>query len=139
MLVTQKYWLAWENERNVQHGPVFIELIRRAFAVDEVVMVGHHFVFEPKAAMQHLDLTKLNEIPSADTLLFDHEIMSEVFGPADAIDIMVALARLPAAKRDPYVRDRLAQLPPLVSRKAVAPPAKPMTADPWTVNPELIH
>lgn len=139
MLVTQKYWLAWENERNVQHGPVFIELIQRAFEVDEVVMVGHHFVFEPKAAMQHLDLTKLNEIPSADTLLFDHEIMTEVFGPDKAVAIMVALARLPAAKRDEYVRARLAELPPM--RPANAPVMQPRAkaADPWTVNPELIH
>lgn len=138
MLKTVKYWLAWENERNVHHGAVFIELIQRAFEVGEVVMVGHHFVFEPKAAMQHLDLTKLNEIPSADTMLFDHEIMTAVFADR-AVEIMVALARLPAAKRDDYVRDRLAELPPLKARNAPMPQAKAMRADPWTVNPELIH
>lgn len=109
---TNKYWLQFENDRNTHHGQIFIDLIKRAFRVDEVVMVGHHFVFEPQAAMQKLDLTQLNEIPSADTLLFDHDIMTAVFG-ADAIPLMVEMARRPCSARDDVVRTALEKLPPL--------------------------
>lgn len=118
MLQTSKYWLQCENDRNTHHGDVFISLIKRAFGVDEVVMVGHHFVFEPQSAMTALDLTKLNEIPSADTLLFDHEIMTAVFA-GRAVDIMVECARTPVAHRDEIIRRELAALDTL-ERDAVA-------------------
>lgn len=111
-LQTTKYWLQAENDRNTHHGDVFIDLIKRAFGVDEVVMVGHHFVFEPKGSMAALDLTHLNEIPSADTLIFDHDIMGEVFGE-DAERIMVQCALAKVADRDALVREALDRLPPL--------------------------
>lgn len=108
-LTTSKYWLQAENDRNTHHGDVFIALIQRAFGVDEVVMVGHHFVFEPKSAMSALDLTKLNEIPSADTLIFDHQIMGAVFG-AGAVPLMIQLASVPSESRDAIVRTALDSL-----------------------------
>lgn len=109
-LKTNKYWLQAENDRNTHHGQIFIDLIKRAFRTDEVVMVGHHFVFEPEAAMKQLDLTQLNEIPSADTLLFDHEIMGAVFGE-QAVPLMIELAKVPCDSRDQIVAEALAKLP----------------------------
>lgn len=94
MLTNAKYYLQVENDRNTRRGALFIDLIKAAFGVDEVVMVGHHFVFEPTTAMQALDLAKLNEIPSADTLMFDHDIMGDVFGNM-AEFLMRQLASLP--------------------------------------------
>lgn len=101
-LSTDKYWLQAENDRNTHHGLIFVDLIKRAFGVDEVVMVGHHFVFEPDAAMQKRDLTQLNEIPSADTMIFDHDIMGAVFGDR-ARAIMIECACTPAAQRDEII------------------------------------
>lgn len=106
MLTNSKYWLQAENDRNTHHGDVFIDLVKRAFGIDEVVMVGHHFVFEPQSAMTALDLTKLNEIPSADTMIFDHDIMKEVFGDK-AIPLMMQLAQVRAEERDAIVRQAL--------------------------------
>ncbi len=97
--MVHKYWLQTENDRNVRHGQVFIDLLHRAFGPEEVIMVGHHFVFEPKDSMQALDLANLNEIPSADTLIFDHDIMGAVFGER-AIPIMGQLAAVPAERRE---------------------------------------
>lgn len=108
-LQNPKYWLQAENDRNVHNGPIFIDLIKRAFGVDEVVMVGHHFVFEPQSSMTALDLTKLNEIPSADTLLFDHEIMGEVFGDR-ALAIMIECAQTSCDERDSVIRRELGAL-----------------------------
>lgn len=109
MLTNAKYYLQAENDRNTHHGPVFIDLIKRAFGVDEVVMVGHHFVFEPQQAMQKFDLSKLNEIPSADTMLFDHDIMRAVFGDR-ALEIMARLSQTPAESRDAIVQTELSKL-----------------------------
>lgn len=105
-LQTSKYWLQAENDRNTHNGALFIDIIREAFCVDEVVMVGHHFVFEPQEVMQKLDLTKLNEIPSADTVLFDHDIMGAVFGPVSGI-VITQLAMLPVTngQRDAKARE----------------------------------
>lgn len=112
--MTVPYFLQVENDRNTHNGLVFIEIIRRAFETDEVVMVGHHFVFEPAAAMKVLDLTKLNEIPSADTLIFCHPIMTAVFG-ADALPLMAHLSQVPSEERETILRAALAKLPPLPS------------------------
>lgn len=112
-LTNAKYYLQAENDRNTHHGSLFIDIIKRAFGVDEVVMVGHHFVFEPQTAMTALDLTQLNEIPSADTIIFDHDIMGSVFGARDSIRIMQDLASLPVALRDARLRDYLTQYYPI--------------------------
>ncbi len=107
-----KYYLQAENDRNTHNGMIFIEIIKRAFRVDEVVMVGHHFVFEPQSAMKQLDLTQLNEIPSADTMLFDHPIMIAVFGD-EALPLMARLSQVGCEARDALVREALNKLPPL--------------------------
>lgn len=109
MLTNPKYWLQAENDRNVHNGSLFVNIIKAAFGIDEVVMVGHHFVFEPRTAMTELDLTKLNEIPSADTVLFDHDIMGAVFGPVSGM-VIVELAKHPVSTgaRDAKARELFA-------------------------------
>jgi hypothetical protein len=107
------YYLQAENDRNTHNGMLYIQLIQRAFGADEVVMVGHHFVFEPKADMQALNLHTLNEIPSADTMLFDHDIMGAVFGN-EARFVMAHLAMTPRGDRDTVLAAELAKLPAMV-------------------------
>lgn len=103
-LTNAKYYLQAENDRNTHHGDLFVDILKRAFGLDEVVMVGHHFVFEPASAMAAQDLSKLNEIPSADTIMFDHDIMGEVFGES-AVRIMMDLAGTRVEMRDKLLRD----------------------------------
>lgn len=98
-----KYYLGSENDRNTHHGDLFMTLIKEAFGVDEVVMVGHHFVFEPSQDMVRRDLSHMNELPSADTTLFDHPIMTAVFGDK-AIPLMQAMAGVPVEQRDEILR-----------------------------------
>lgn len=135
MLTHAKYYLQAENDRNTHDGQLFIDILKRAFGADEVVMVGHHFVFEPKQSMEALDLTKLNEIPSADTVMFDHDIMREVFGERYYVRIMQDLAATPVEGRDKLLRDYYNQHYPLPL--TVAPqPATPVTsADDWRDPP----
>ena len=89
-----KDYLGFENERNKKWAPLYTAIIQKAWGADTDVLIGHHLCTE-----QNKDLKTENEIPSADTLIFDHEIMDKVFGVA-AHGIMRGLATVPSDKRD---------------------------------------
>lgn len=86
-----KDYLLSENERNHRNHPLYQRLMKLALGECDV-LVAHHLTFtfaneEP------------NEIPSADTLIFDLDLMSKVFG-TQAQDIMAHLAQLGVDARD---------------------------------------
>lgn len=96
MVQTVKDYLVSENERNKRNASLFTRILLHAFPEyqPEQVIIGHHltFMFDNK-------LDTVDEVPSADTMMFDHFIMTRVFG-SQAIAIMVELARWPVDKRD---------------------------------------
>lgn len=103
-----KNYLETENERNKKNHKIYERFLRKAVhpevtvvppPADCSVVVGHHIIFiigdgEP------------NEIPSADTLLFDHELMKSVFG-SSAMAIMLTLCHRTAEERDRVLEDFL--------------------------------
>lgn len=89
-----KDWLSSENARNRAHAQLYTDIMHRAFGADASILIGHHLTFEEGG-----DLTTENEIPSADTMMFDHDIMGRVFG-AEARLIMAKLSQTPVAGRD---------------------------------------
>lgn len=91
-----KDYLGYENKRNKDHAELYVRMIQKAFA-DEgncEVLIGHHVTFEVNGV-----LSSENEIPSADTMMFDHDIMTRVFGTR-AFAIMAILAATPCNGRD---------------------------------------
>lgn len=95
-----KDFLGYENARNKQHAATFTALMQAAFGgegVEVAVLIGHHLTFE-----LNKDLNTENEIPSADCLMFDHDIMTKVFGD-DAQRYMVELVLLPCDRRDDHL------------------------------------
>jgi len=60
----------------------------------ETEFVGHHISFQFEG-----NIETVNEIPSADTLIFDHDIMWRVFG-IESMMVMRRLAVVPADKRE---------------------------------------
>lgn len=92
-----KDYLGYENARNKKHAATYEKLLRIALLQEGAkvdVLIGHHICFEIDG-----DLTTENEIPSADCLMFDHDLMSRVFG-GDAMQIMMHLAKNPVGERD---------------------------------------
>jgi DNA-directed RNA polymerase specialized sigma24 family protein len=91
-----KDYLGYENARNKQHAALYTNIMRAAFGSERdcAVLIGHHLTFELGG-----DLNTENEVPSADCLLFDHEVMKRVFGE-QALPIMAALSQVPAEERD---------------------------------------
>lgn len=101
-LVQAKDYLVFENDRNKKHAALYTRLISLAEGKDCSIMIGHHLTFE------HPTQDAI-EIPSADTMLFDHDVMGRVFGQ-NATGLMVTLASTPVDSRDAILADALDNL-----------------------------
>lgn len=91
-------FLSDERARNVAHADVYTWIVQRAYGVDCDVIVGHHIGFQ-----RHGDIQTETEIPSADSLLFDQEIMAAAFGPVGAT-IIDTIVPMKPGHREEYVR-----------------------------------
>ena len=101
-----KNYLSYEGHRNRTHAAIYRKMMHLAFAGEgeTAIIIGHHLTFQFGG-----DLETENEIPAADTLIFDHDIMGAIFG-ARAISIMQALAAVPVDARDEALAGYLAAL-----------------------------
>lgn len=103
MIALKKSWLAFEQARNRKNADLYTAILRRAIAVlsqteaeGVQVIMGHHLTFE-----MGTDLSTEDEVPAADSMLFDHDIMTAAFGSKEvAVNVMVHLAQLPCDERD---------------------------------------
>lgn len=86
-------FLGGEGKRNRHNAALYVAMLNKAWGACEVI-VGHHINFEFDSNLDTED-----EIPSADCLLFNHQIMRGIFGK-DAPNIMSHLAGL-----EPYARE----------------------------------
>lgn len=87
-----KDYLTYENERNRRGHRLFTDMLKEAFGADSTTLIAHHVCFGESA-------DKINEIPSADTLIFDHAVMSKLFGD-NTVYVLKELAAIPAEERD---------------------------------------
>lgn len=94
------HFLSGEGKRNRAAADLFQRLLTIAWGNCQVI-VGHHVAFQFDN-----DLTTEDEIPSADTLLFDHGIMTAVFGE-DAIPLMQRIAAMLPGEREAEVQRAL--------------------------------
>lgn len=98
-ILNPKDYLGSERDRNVKSADLFEKMVKIAFGEDRTsVMTGHHIGFEFDN-----DIKTENEIPSADSLLFCHQIMGAVFGDRAGI-VMIQLAMVPAEQREDLLR-----------------------------------
>lgn len=94
-----KDYLASEHDRNVHKHRTFERLLRLAFGPDVSVLVAHHITFTLEPGGEP------NEIPSADTAMFDHEIMGRAFGKVEMFALMAYLAVAKLESRDALLED----------------------------------
>lgn len=90
---------SWENDRNQQSSDLFKAIMREAFNVQDVI-IGHHllYVCEDKRD-DGFSYQVVQEIPAADTLIFDHEIAKKIWG-SHWKNVLTNLALTPVEKRD---------------------------------------
>ena len=92
-------YVRYEVDRNHRSKPVFQVLLRRAYGPGSTVIISHHLtVMCPKGVV--------HEIPSADTILFDPDIMGSVFGPR-AAGRMAMLAKIRPEPREERIKNWL--------------------------------
>lgn len=90
---------AYENDRNTEHRDLYKAIIRECFGVTDVI-IGHHLVYQKEE--RHPDgftYTFVQEIPSADALIFDHEVARHLWGE-DFKSVLTQLACEPVETRD---------------------------------------
>lgn len=91
---------AYENDRNAEHGELFKAIIRECYGVSDVIC-GHHLSYEYRETRRDgFTYTMVQEIPSADSLIFDHDIARKVWGEENFRDVLVKLALEPVETRD---------------------------------------
>lgn len=90
-----KDYITYENQRNKKWARLYTDMIKAAYGeAASQVLVEHHLNF------QHGDQIGTEvSIPSADTLMFDHDIMGRIFGE-HAQKHMMLLASIECDRRD---------------------------------------
>lgn len=97
-----------ENDRNAANSDLYKAIIREAYGVTDVI-VGHHIVFvtvetrKDEATGIEFDYQCVQELASADTLLFDHEVAERLWGEG-YLDVLTRLALTPVASRDALLK-----------------------------------
>ena len=89
----------YENDRNAEASTCFKDAIREAFGVTDVIC-AHHLVYVKEDL--HPDGFKyqvVEEIPSADALIFDHDVARKLFGEGYK-DVLTQCALEPIETRD---------------------------------------
>jgi hypothetical protein len=81
-----------ENERNARNSALYDAIIRTVFEGVTQFAAGHHLMFQTADGV--------NEYPSADTLIFDHDVAKKVFGEEHYINALERLAGEPVETRD---------------------------------------
>jgi len=93
----------YENDRNAESRELFKAIIREAYGVTDVI-VAHHltYVAEDKRVGEdghEYTFETVEEIPSADALIFDHDVAKKIWGE-NFKDVLVKLALEPCETRD---------------------------------------
>lgn len=90
---------AYENDRNAERAELYKAVVREVYGVKDVI-VGHHIVYQlEEKGPDGFTYTFTEEVPSADTLLFDHDAAKKIWGEKWQ-DMLVQLALTPVDKRD---------------------------------------
>lgn len=86
----RKDWLAYENNRNHHAKELYTAILREVFGTGEEVVIAHHLTF---------DGDNPDEIPSADTMIFDHDIARRIWGDG-YLTVLAQLSAAPCDQRD---------------------------------------
>jgi hypothetical protein len=91
---------AYENDRNADARDCFKAVIREAYGVQDVI-IAHHLVYvREEKRPDGFAYQIVEEIPAADTLLFDHDVARKIWGSTAWRDVLTRLAVEPPETRD---------------------------------------
>lgn len=90
---------AFENDRNAESHPCFSDVIREAFNVQDVICAHHLVYVTEETRADGFKYQIVQEIPSADALIFDHQAAKKIWGDKWQ-STLTALALEPVETRD---------------------------------------
>ena len=90
-----KLWAA-ENQRNEDNSELFTSIIREAYDGVTVAVAAHHLIYTRDGVT--------DEIPSADSLIFDHTIAKKIWGEGYKT-FLSKLAMEPVETRDALLHE----------------------------------
>ncbi len=97
----------YENDRNGDHSELFKAILREVFDVTDVIC-AHHITFvrhEQRCEGGHtFSYEIVQEIPSADALIFDHEIAKKIWGTGWKETLMLLATYPPETRDDEFAR-----------------------------------
>jgi hypothetical protein len=94
---------AYENDRNGENSDLFKAIIREVYGVKDV-LCGHHLVYAVEEKRPDgFTYQLIEEIPSADTLIFDHDCAKKLWGSAWQKNLTL-LALQPPETRDQLLK-----------------------------------
>jgi hypothetical protein len=89
----------YENDRNAESRDLFKAVIREAYGVQDVIVAHHLTYVKSEKRVDGFDYEIVEEIPSADALIFDHAVAKKIFGDR-YLAVLVKLAMEPCETRD---------------------------------------
>ncbi len=98
---------AYENDRNTKNRELFKAMIREAYGAEDVI-IAHHLTYvahETRVENGHeFTYEIVEEIPSADTLIFDPVAAKIIWGDGWR-DMLTAVAVMGTEERDNFIRE----------------------------------
>lgn len=88
----------YENDRNSDSMQLFRDIIKEVYGADQSI-IAHHLTYVIVDHRDDGDYQIVEEIPSADTLIFDHDAAQKLWG-ASWKETIVQLAMEPIVTRD---------------------------------------
>jgi hypothetical protein len=89
----------YENDRNADSQKLFEDILAEVYGATKSI-IGHHMVYVVEENDDGFNYQITQEVPSADALLFDPEILEKLFGEENWKAIAHRLAIEPIATRD---------------------------------------
>lgn len=93
----------YENDRNAESADLFKDIIREAFGVTDVI-IAHHLVYIATEKRDGFEYQIVEEIPSADSLIFNHAIAKRIWGDEHWQDNLAEFALTPESERDALLK-----------------------------------
>ena len=88
----------FENDRNTDAADLLKAIIREVYNVKDVI-IGHHLVYAKEEMRDGFSYETVEEIPSIDTLIFDHQV-AKILWPDNWQHNLTLLALEPCETRN---------------------------------------
>src|SRR5262245_59590202 len=96
----------YENDRNAKNSQLFKDMIREAYGAGDVI-IAHHLTYVAVEKRiengNEFEYQIVEEIPSADALIFDHDAAKRIWGEQPWAAVLGLLALLPVPARDEHL------------------------------------